>query len=109
MKNPINIFSEKENEENEDDEDEDKNEEKNLIETLKIAVYLFEWLSVYCENDKNFSHRKKSTGNLISSSNIIYDKNSIVDFNFSEIIINYILKLFYTKNLEVIIKILVGI
>ena len=98
MKNPVNIFYE-----DEDEEEEDKDEEKNLIETQKIAMNLFEWLILYCENDKNFSTRKKSSGNIIFSSNI-YDNN---DFNFNEIIINYLLKLFYSKNLEVISKILI--
>ena len=50
MKNPVNIFYE-----DEDEEEEDKDEEKNLIETQKIAMNLFEWLILYCENDKNFS------------------------------------------------------
>ena len=98
--NPINIFSEKEDEE---EEKNDKNED--LVETQNIAMNLFQWL-MNCESIKNYQGMRKSSGNIILSSNIIYDKNSIIDFNFSEIIINYLLKLFYSKNLEVINKIL---
>ena len=99
MKNPVNIFYE-----DEEEEEEDKNEESDLIETQKIAMNLFEWLILYCENDKNFSVRKRSSGNIIFSSNAIYDN---IDFNFNEILINYLLKLFSSKNLEVINKILI--
>ena len=105
LKNPINEFIEKENEE-EEKENEDKNAELNLIETQKIAMALFEWL-INCENINNINaNQKRLSGSLLLSPNTIFDKSINIDFNFSEIIINYLMKLFFSKNLEVINKIL---
>ena len=107
LNNQINeLFTEKEEEKEQEKEKEkidDKKEELDLIETQKIAMNIFAWL-IDCENAKNLSLNKKYSGNT-SYSNVIYDKNNI-DFNFSDIIIGYLLKLLYTKNLEVINKIL---
>ena len=105
LKNPIDEFIEKENEE-EEKESEDKNAELNLIETQKIAMTLFEWL-INCENNNNNNaNQKKLTGSLLLSTNAIFDKPVSIEFNFSEIIINYLMKLFFSRNLEVINKIL---
>ena len=101
MKNPVSVFDEKDEDVGEDKKD--KNED--LIETQNISMNLFEWL-LNCETSKNYMSIKKSSSNLSSSSNAIFDKNNAFDFNFSEIIINYLLKLFESKNLEVIYKIL---
>ena len=100
LQNPISEFIDKENEE---EESEEKSNEMKIIETQKIAMSLFEWII----NFENFlPHKRKRLSGRLSSSNIIFDKNINVDFNFSEIIINCFMKLFHSKNLEVINKIL---
>ena len=100
LQNPISEFIEKENEE---EENKEKNNEMKIIETQKIAMSLFEWLINF---ENNLQNKSKRYNGRLSSSNINLDKNVNVPFNFSEIIINCFMKLFYSKNLEVINKIL---
>ena len=100
LQNPINEFIGKENEE---EENEEKNKEMKIIETQKIAMSLFEWLINF---ETAFPNKRKRYSGRLSSSNIIFEKNINVNFNFSEIVINCFMKLFYSKNLEVINKIL---
>ena len=101
--NPVNEFLKIE----EDEDMDNKDDKLALLEAqntnCRIALNLFQWL-LYCETV--YPNKKKSSGSS-SSSSFIYDKN--IEFNFSEIIINFILKLLYDKNTEVIRKILFSI
>ena len=100
LQNPINESIDKENEE---EEKEEQSFETKIIETQKIAMALFEWLINFESPTPNIG--KRYSGRL-SASSIIFEKNITIEFNFSEILINCFMKLFHSKNLEVINKIL---